>query len=655
MMRRRVVVLALLCHIKFVSGFSSRSIISLRDGSANDVLRELLQKGNENEKQLVHLEGFVSKRRAIGKSLVFLDIIPSKLPQLETHQYQDTFTTEDIASMKPVQALMRRDVWKGINANTCTEPQYDVYQKIIQPGVYCSLIGEAGPSRLPNEALLFCHSASYKLPNNNPQHLRNVIRFARDGLLDLGEACAALPCIHKDELLQMLRHTNENRQSNQTNGECAAEILSRFPNNFLKNPSKLMGNSNSAKVALLPPVPDHYKLSLDSSSDLLGSSSDEEYEIGELLKKLKHCSVNLTKQYIFSGFVQNRRRFQNSVTVVEVVERFSSSTEITERISDIDMTIQSSNFLEAWNERIHVVIDPNSIGSTESAEMYGNILATGSQVLIQGYVTREENSKMTICWVLNCRLLHSSWKLNVVRLTLELLHKNKIDTNEAADALQLEGGYAQAEEIANGSTSSEYRQWMAAEISRSLQGEHSRYGKISPQMTRSLERFEATRDKFPIEPVDIEQSDSPQRLQSNITSNFVPPVSRWERAKKPQLKWMIGQISSVLESHPEFGQRALKVIDIGGGKGLLSNFMAETFGDKVEVHVVDISRAAINNGAMKARRRGIQNVSYQSQDASTLNAVGVDVVIALHACGALSDVALGHAVCNGAAFVICPW
>ena len=37
-----------------------------------------------------------------------------------------------------------------------------------------------------------------------------------------------------------------------------------------------------------------------------------------------------------------------------------------------------------------------------------------------------------------------------------------------------------------------------------------------------------------------------------------------------------------------------------------------------------------------------------------LGQVALDVVVALHACGALSDVALGHAACQGAGFVVCP-
>ena len=65
---------------------------------------------------------------------------------------------------------------------------------------------------------------------------------------------------------------------------------------------------------------------------------------------------------------------------------------------------------------------------------------------------------------------------------------------------------------------------------------------------------------------------------------------------------------------------------------------------------------------MRARRRGIGNVRYEAGDASALDVSGkggegtaaADVVVALHACGVLSDVALGHACAAGAAFVVCP-
>lgn len=643
-----------LCYVRLAFAFSTtaKDILQLKpDGSANNVLRQLLN--GDDAKQLVRLNGFVSKRRAIGKSLVFLDIVPSELPLLDAHERKKAFTANDFASMKPVQALMRRDVWTSINKNDDgAGSKYEVYQKILQPGVHCSLIGQAGPSRLPNEALLFCHSASYTLPNDNPQHLRNVVKFAREGLLDIDELHEALSCIDTAGLMQILTATDE--ETKQTNGERATEILSRFPRNFLLNPSKLMGNSNTAKVALLPPVPVEYKVPAGLSSESKTDFSDEMFTVKHALSSMRDQGAQV-QQFTLSGFVQNRRRFQDNITVVEIVDKFSSSAEVSERIADIDMTTLSSDISHAWAERIHAVIDPLVIGDG-CAERYGNILSAGSQILVQGHMTRAEKSDIPICWVSSCRLLKSSWKLNAVKQILELLHENKIDIGEAANALALEGGYAQAEQIATGSMPGTDRQWMAAEISQSLQGEHSRYGKITREMTQTLEKYAGLREKYPIETISLQSHEMPQALRSNWTSvRASPSTSRWERAKKPQLMYMMDQITEVLASHPEYEKRRLKIIDIGGGKGLLSNLLAETFGDKVEIQVVDISRSATNNGMMRARRRGIENIRYNAQDATTLNVEGVDVVIALHACGTLSDVALGHAASQGAGFVICPW
>lgn len=270
-------ILLLACHARYAASLSvnpsiNGDVITLPSNgdSANDVLCRLLHdtRNNNNDddtKQeepttLVRLDGFVSKRRAIGKSLVFLDVVPSELPTTITTITKATTTTtagsseEFACTNKPVQALLRRDVWNraATNDDDNKSQYYDLYRKILQPGAYCRLYGEAGPSRLPNEALVFCTSARYTLPNDNLQHLRNAIRFARDGVLDCTELCEALACcLDEDEITQMLR-------GRITDGECAADILSRFPRNLLRNPSQLMGNSNSAKVALLPPVPEEY-------------------------------------------------------------------------------------------------------------------------------------------------------------------------------------------------------------------------------------------------------------------------------------------------------------------------------------------------------------------------------------------------------------
>jgi Methyltransferase domain len=57
---------------------------------------------------------------------------------------------------------------------------------------------------------------------------------------------------------------------------------------------------------------------------------------------------------------------------------------------------------------------------------------------------------------------------------------------------------------------------------------------------------------------------------------------------------------------------------------------------------------------MRAKRLQLP-VEYTAGDASKVDFSGdVDLVVALHACGALTDVALGHAISNAACFVICP-
>ena len=251
----------------------------------------------------------------------------------------------------------------------------------------------------------------------------------------------------------------------------------------------------------------------------------------------------------------------------------------------------------------------------------------------------------------------------MVQNILNLLASGQFGFEEASESLKL--SYTQVEDIASNTeeTSSTDRQWMAAELSKSLQGENSRIGKISEAMRQSLDIFSDVRDEYLIQEIEVISSD-PSEMASKASQILAssgtplrtsPEGSRWQRKKKPQLQWMLGQIEQVIRSHPEYGQRPLRLVDVGGGKGNLSNLLAETFGEEfVTVQVVDISQSAVRNGQMRAMRRGLGNIRYDAQDATTLDVSGVDVVVALHACGALSDVALGHAAREGAGFVICP-
>jgi len=643
---------------------TSASLIRLRPETANNVLLNLLIEDDDSSdhQSLVMLEGLVSRRRAIGKHLVFLDILPKDLPRIDTTKRTKKAVYDDVISTPVVQAVMRRDFWDCADDINKTS-SYDVYQKIIQPGVHVQLTGHAESSRNANEAVLFCHSAAYLLANDDPRHLRNVLRYAIEGFLDIDQVIDALPCIGREDLTNMLG-IGKLSPSDHSLEEIASEILMKFPRNYLCNPSKLVGSTNSMKRKLLPPAPLEY-LNVPSFCIDQNDPGEEVVSIANIIQQQKQMNTqNLLisdthKQFTISGWVQKRRRFQESISILELVEEFSSLSSLSIETDDAEDATARDSLLKKLR-RLYAVLHPDAllIGSNGDgtsinvSETYGNVLCPGARVMLKGYITAGSSDDVPVFWAMSCRLLRSSWRPSAVRHVLDLLHEGKFAVDEAATALNLTGGYSEAENIAKGTTSTTERQWMAAELTQSLQGENSRTGKITSLMVQSLNSFAYARNNYPVGKINLESElDWSPVSESKASSE----ESRWQRVKKPQLKFMIDQIGAVLRSHPEYGQRTLKVVDIGGGKGLLSNVLAEVFGiDIVEVQVVDISISATNNGMMRAKRRGLQNIRFDALDATTLDVSGVDVVVALHACGALSDVALGHAACQGAGFVVCP-
>jgi SAM-dependent methyltransferase len=141
----------------------------------------------------------------------------------------------------------------------------------------------------------------------------------------------------------------------------------------------------------------------------------------------------------------------------------------------------------------------------------------------------------------------------------------------------------------------------------------------------------------------------------------------WESNKRPQIEVMLALVEPFVRRHAAAqaalaARRPLCVLDIGGGKGSLAAALAERFGAAVDVTVVDVAAAPLAKGAARAEQRGDGNVRFVRADASVFavdtdgaaGGGGVDLVVALHACGALSDVALAQAVRHGCGFVICP-
>lgn len=495
---------------------SSKLIKLLPDGSANDVLYQLLQEQQQRQQEkeeqtittdsdnepktqthnslpsLIELTGIVSKRRAIGKHLIFLDVIPvDKIPTLLQQQKKGNHF-DLLSEIAPVQAIMRRDFWNDmhqkrsdgvdVNKTTASLSSFDVYHKIIQPGTYCTIHGHVGPSRNQKEAILFCTSLKYRLANNNPQHLRNVLKFVADGVLDGKEVLKALPTLsHEDELIPSttslsspVTATATAAGVNQTYGELATQILDTFPPKFLLNPSQLMGSTDAAKVQLLPPVPHEF----DTSPPIIITHSGEAKEkvaVSESLtisQALTHQKQEHDNSLVsITGWVQNRRRYQGSVSVLEVADTFSSSfrtmndekdDDSNNNSNDINDSVNSKKLKELWKERIYAVIHPNALCSKEAAERYNNLLSTGARVMMEGFMTTSDDNSLdddantASFWVTRMRLLRSSWRQSEIKTLLDLLHEGKFDTEEASAALNIP--YSQAEELAGGTATPAERQ-----------------------------------------------------------------------------------------------------------------------------------------------------------------------------------------------------
>jgi hypothetical protein len=112
------------------------------------------------------------------------------------------------------------------------------------------------------------------------------------------------------------------------------------------------------------------------------------------------------------------------------------------------------------------------------------------------------------------------------------------------------------------------------------------------------------------------------------------------------------------------------IVDIGGGRGDLAiSGLAATFpDDSTHISIVDMNLSSLQAGQDYAKRllgdthstekrlHFIHADFYQvvQNPSAYLTGPPVDLVVALHACGDLSDLALQFAAKMGAPFVICP-
>ena len=130
--------------------------------------------------------------------------------------------------------------------------------------------------------------------------------------------------------------------------------------------------------------------------------------------------------------------------------------------------------------------------------------------------------------------------------------------------------------------------------------------------------------------------------------------------KNNQTQWFVERIARLSSSKDK--QPYWRFLDVGGGRGDLAVAIALHF-DNAHITVVDCNESCIAAGKVYATKCNVddriefvyQNFSdYYAEYVNDDTDDRIDVVVALHACGDLSDMALSFAQQNECAFVICP-
>jgi SAM-dependent methyltransferase len=286
------------------------------------------------------------------------------------------------------------------------------------------------------------------------------------------------------------------------------------------------------------------------------------------------------------------------------------------------------------------------------------------------------------------RLERCAGVLRVVKAALEALVNGQLTDAEAARALVAPGFEAVPLTRASIRTASRAaKAWRAAELAAALRRADPAAALRCDATRAIIDGCTAIRQRYPIRPLPAElpRSTRPSRRATSsaspslLASSASPPLladrslqaagprsaganadgSFWNVKKRPQLLLMGGQVEALLHAHPEWGQRPLRILDIGGGKGLFAEYLARTFGDAVSVTLVDVVGKRLAQARARMARRGgtvPPNLELVLGDAAALAARGelarVDVACGMHACGGLSDLIIAHAVEQGAAFAV---
>lgn len=311
--------------------------------------------------------------------------------------------------------------------------------------------------------------------------------------------------------------------------------------------------------------------------------------------------------------------------------------------------------------KLRVVLHPSFFGvyQTDGGEGAGTSGAQANQptlariAMYSGLCAR--SSRVRVTGVLHSGALYAndvqvercSWRTGDLAFAVDVAADGSWRAAEAARALGLNEGEDTVASLANSSTTE--RRWLAAEASARLQGPMHRETHVSKASADAVVALSGFRSRWPVV-AEADAVDEPTKRETEHFAVVAQPVARsprvgvegswWSRSKRPQLEWVAAVVERIVRRHPAAGRRPLRIFDVGGGKGHLSALLAANLGEgAATLTVLELSDAMVSRGRRSAANMGLQNLNFEAGDASQTSEEP-DIVVALHACGALSDVAL---------------
>lgn len=242
----------------------------------------------------------------------------------------------------------------------------------------------------------------------------------------------------------------------------------------------------------------------------------------------------------------------------------------------------------------------------------------------------------------------------VRRLTLKrqacLSFLYRYQTRDITKNLPIPAGLAAIRELSAESFDNAHLQTVSEDIqlARSKKGTTLQRGKASPRIVTPQEH-DREKERF----LDLARPFLQELGVTNAQHQLIPAMAR----KWKQINKFIEVLDHALAASQIKEKKQVRVVDFGSGKGYLTfameNYLRDSLGLAAMVTGVELREDLVRLCAEAAKRLGLDRLSFVQGDIKSYTPVGIDIMIALHACDVATDYAINLGIRAGATIIMC--